>query len=1216
MSSAPSRDRDARLAIAGVIALGVVLRLLVVRAQGFPTDVGTFEAWGERIAQVGPGGFYEPGYFSDYPPAFLYVLWLLGALFDGEILRLAVKAISIPADVVIAALAAAVAWRHAGRGPAVAAATLWSLQPGPIFAGPYWGQVDAVGTLPLVGALVAAGARRWSTAGALAALAALVKPQFGIALGVIVVAVAIDFVRDAAWRPAARVIGAAVATAYVIAAPFYGLDPLGVGSRLVDLVRSASETYPYTSLYAFNGWSIFFDFWQPDEALVRYGALLLVAGLVVSCAPLWWRRDLAGLLAATAFAAFAFYFLPTRAHERYLFPAFALLLPFAAARSRILGPYLVLAAGFATTLYFAFTRYQQIVDLRAPDVLEATLFGRYGQIALALLMIATAALIVWRLARGEARLDSDRRYELALAAPRPTWTLPPGLGLGRVPSRGDLMVALCVALAVLATRGYRLDFPRDMYFDEVYHARTAFELLAQREPYEWTHPHLAKEIMALGILAFGDDRVIGHEVGLGAQTLFTVTNDGIRLTAGDDGNLYVRDRLGRGGPFARTTDPPRALAATDGRIVVATDRQVCQLAIPVPSSRTGLRDPLPFDRCLVSPFARTLGLAIGGTSVSLASAGGLATWKDFTGDPVVYQGDLVAATAKADGSEVYVLDPKGNVEVVDTTKGSVSRTLSGGGPGSAIAYALGPNRVFVARAKEPVLDVYDLEGGSHEGVPLANARTGAFASGVTALAVVTRTQFLYALADGRVVVVETHGASPFAAIATGATQLGIDGEGDVLVAAGPTGADVVETGRHAFAWRLPGVVFAALLAFCVVLLARRLFASGLVPALAGTAIVLDGSMFAQARIGMNDVYVGALIVAGWYFVVAAYRPRRSATTDILIAGVLLGLAAATKWAAFYAVAGVAIASLAVTAYAYRRGRSGSGGALDLAGVPEVLARRGVALAGLNAVLLFVAFAVIPVILYVGSYVPWFGGPTIPFHWDLVELTKQMYWYHSGLTAPHPAGSPWWSWPLVLKPVYWYFGSSSAGDNAYIYDAGNVVLFWGGLVAFGWCAVAAVRARSVALGFVLFAALVQYVAWIPITRVLFFYHFFTALPFYLLALAAALAFLWETGRARFVVGYIALAGAAFVYFYPFISAQPVAGAQAGMFFVLPTWTYDCQFYPTFVCNVALGGSFSVGALALRLALALAVAGGLALLAVGIAPPLSERLRLRASSEARR
>src|SRR3989475_5582867 len=375
-------------------------------------------------------------------------------------------------------------------------------------------------------------------------------------------------------------------------------------------------------------------------------------------------------------------------------------------------------------------------------------------------------------------------------------------------------------------------------------------------------------------------------------------------------------------------------------------------------------------------------------------------------------------------------------------------------------------------------------------------------------------------------------------------------------------------------------------------------------------------MFAQARIGMNDVYVGALIVAGWYFVVAAYRPRRSATTDILIAGVLLGLAAATKWAAFYAVAGVALASLAVTAYAYRRGRAGSGGALDLAGVPDVLARRGVGLAGLNAVLLFVSFAVIPVAIYLASYVRWFGGPTIPYAWSLTELTQQMYWYHSGLTAPHPAGSPWWSWPLVLKPVYWYFAQASGGDNAYIYDAGNVVLFWGGLVAFAWCALAAVRSRSLALAFVVFAGLAQYLAWIPIGRVLFFYHFFTALPFYLLGLAAWLAYLWETRRERWVIGYLSVAAAAFAYFYPFISAQPFPGAQAGMFFILPTWTYDCQFYPTFVCNPVIGSTFSVAALFGRLALALAAAAGVALLVTARGSPTLSRLLATARPGARR
>ena len=101
------------------------------------------------------------------------------ARYDGELLRLAVKAASIPADIAIAIGAAVIAWRHAGRWSATLAAGLWSLSPGAIFAGPYWGQIDAVGSLPLFAALVAAGSGRFATAGALAALAAMVKQQFG-----------------------------------------------------------------------------------------------------------------------------------------------------------------------------------------------------------------------------------------------------------------------------------------------------------------------------------------------------------------------------------------------------------------------------------------------------------------------------------------------------------------------------------------------------------------------------------------------------------------------------------------------------------------------------------------------------------------------------------------------------------------------------------------------------------------------------------------------------------------------------------------------------------------------------------------------------------------------------------------------------------------------------------------------------------------------------
>ncbi|HVD51334.1 MAG TPA: phospholipid carrier-dependent glycosyltransferase [Candidatus Udaeobacter sp.] len=1200
-------DRRTRLVVAGVIALGVVVRLLAVRAQGFPTDVGTFQAWAERLAQIGPGRFYEPGYFSDYPPAFLYVLWLLGGLFDGELLRLAVKAISIPADIGIALLAARVAWRTAGRTSAIAAAAIWSLQPGAIFAGPYWGQVDAVGTLPLFGSLVAAGSRRWWLAGALAALAALVKPQFGIGLLVIAAAAAFEFIREARWRPVAQTLGAAVATGYVLCVPFWGADPTHITAEFVGLVRSAAETYPYTSLYAFNAWSVFFDFWKPDTDLVGWGGVLLVIGLVLSVVPLWWRRDTAMLLACAVVAGLAFYFLPTRAHERYLFPVFALALPLAVARGRVLVPYVVLALAFALSLYYAFTRYQQYVDLRVPDLIEATLFSRNGQIAIALVMIAAAGYLWWRLVRGDARLENDHAWSLpgVVSPGERRWTLPDGLGPGRLPTRRDVTVAVLIALAVLATRGYRLDWPRDMYFDEVYHARTAFEFLAQREPYEWTHPHLAKEIMALGILAFGDDRVVGHESVPANTVMAAVGNDGLRVYALADGTIEIADRGASPQALTQLLGTPRGIAIAGERIFAVIDQEIDEIDL-TEAIRAAPPGHLAFTRERTRDGEPAVtSFAVSGDRVLVGTARSLTIYNTLEAAPIVVAVPTVAVTAKTDGSEIYALDPQGIVHVISAETAQETRALTGGRPGSAIAYALGPNRVFVARADDAILDVYELETGSHDAVPLANARTGTFTSGATALAVIPRTDFLYALDEGRVVVVETHGTSPFASIPVTGAMLGVDGEGDKLVVAGANGSDLIETGRHAVAWRIPGVLFAALLAFFVVLLARRLFASAVLPTLAGIAVLLDGSMFAQARIGMNDIYVATLIVAGWYFVVAAHRPRRSAILDILIAGVLFGLALASKWAGAYTLAGLLVASLAVTARAYERGRPGTGGPLDL------LARRG-----LNALLLFVSFAVVPAAIYLASYVRWFGGPTIPYGWSLVELTQQMYWYHSSLTAPHPAGSPWWSWPLVLKPVYWYFGASSGGDNAYIYDAGNVVLFWAAFVAFLWCAVAAVRARSAPLAFVVFAGLVQYVAWIPIGRVLFFYHFFTVLPFYLLALAAGLAYLWETARARVVIGYLAAAAAAFAYFYPFISAQPFPGAQAGMFFILPTWTYECTFYPTFVCNPTIGSSFSFVALAGRLALGLAVAATVAALLVWSSSPRFARLLATVRSGTRR
>ncbi|RED56755.1 glycosyltransferase family 39 protein [Cohnella lupini] len=49
---------------------------------------------------------------------------------------------------------------------------------------------------------------------------------------------------------------------------------------------------------------------------------------------------------------------------------------------------------------------------------------------------------------------------------------------------------------------YRPDYRNGMYFDEIYHGRTAYEFVELMEPYENTHPPLGKVILAIGVKMF------------------------------------------------------------------------------------------------------------------------------------------------------------------------------------------------------------------------------------------------------------------------------------------------------------------------------------------------------------------------------------------------------------------------------------------------------------------------------------------------------------------------------------------------------------------------------------------------------------------------------------------------------------------------------------------------------------------------------------------
>ena len=103
----------------------------------------------------------------------------------------------------------------------------------------------------------------------------------------------------------------------------------------------------------------------------------------------------------------------------------------------------------------------------------------------------------------------------------------------------------------------------------------------------------------------------------------------------------------------------------------------------------------------------------------------------------------------------------------------------------------------------------------------------------------------------------------------------------------------------------------------------------------------------------------------------------------------------------------------------------------------------------------------------------------------------MYHYHDDLRAPHAASSPWWAWPLTSSRSGSTRTASRTAPPASIYDAGNLVVFWMGIPALLFAALAAWRRRSLSLTVVVLLFLAMWLPWARIDRATFQYHFYTA-----------------------------------------------------------------------------------------------------------------------------
>jgi hypothetical protein len=174
------------------------------------------------------------------------------------------------------------------------------------------------------------------------------------------------------------------------------------------------------------------------------------------------------------------------------------------------------------------------------------------------------------------------------------------------------------------------------------------------------------------------------------------------------------------------------------------------------------------------------------------------------------------------------------------------------------------------------------------------------------------------------------------------------------------------------------------------------------------------------------------------------------------------------------------------------------------------------LAGIPWLYALGCLVVLPVAVYAASYSPWIdlgnqwwtGVPVDHNGQTLLDLTISMYHYHDELRVPHAASSPWWAWPLDLKPVWFYQEGFANNTTGAIHDSGNLVVLWMAIPAVAFAAIAAWRRRSLSLTLIVLLFAAMWVPWTRIDRATFQYHVYGSLPFAVLALGYLLAELWH------------------------------------------------------------------------------------------------------------
>ncbi len=323
-------------------------------------------------------------------------------------------------------------------------------------------------------------------------------------------------------------------------------------------------------------------------------------------------------------------------------------------------------------------------------------------------------------------------------------------------------------------------------------------------------------------------------------------------------------------------------------------------------------------------------------------------------------------------------------------------------------------------------------------------------------------------------------------------------------------------GDNPFAWRFFSALFGFGVIVLIYLISYKLFKNRLIALFAAFAASMDGLLLVMSRIAMNDMYFLFFIL----FAFLLFLHNRK-----FLMGLALGLSIASKWTGLFGIGIIGtlfISQLCLNLYKKKENKR------------KILK---------NLISAPVFFIIIPLIVYLVVYLPFFTGKHTPpgnksstFNVEtFIGLQEQMYWYHTRLKATHPYQSIPSQWVFDLRPV-WIYVDYKDNMVANIYNLGNPLFMWFGLVSIIFLLFEFIRKRTMAIAIVLIGYLGFFLPWVGSPRIMFYYHYMPAVPFLAIATGYVLNKLFSEKFGKIFVGlFLLLLAILFIYFFPLWTA---------------------------------------------------------------------------------